>query len=285
MNRSEILLSGLSKADKIIEIGPSHAPLAPKAEGWNSYVVDHDTKENLVTKYRAMGVNPDKVEQVDFVWTGGPLIDAIPEGHHGTFKGFIASHVIEHSTDLVHFLLSAQNLISPDGIIVLAIPDKRKTFDFFRPLSTSSQAITAFHERRDRHTAETLFDNAAFSVNKGGDAGWLASDTRTPVFATDLAGAVEHGRMAEQEGYVDAHAWIFTPASFELSVLELTALGYLNLRLERREENPTTEFYAWLKVGGTDGSHVQTRRLQLMNEIVSELAAQAHQLTERPAVI
>jgi len=285
MNRSETLLFGLTKADKIIEIGPSHAPLAPKAEGWNSYVVDHDTKDKLVTKYRAMGVNPDKIEEVDFVWTGGALIDAIPEMHQGTFKGFIASHVIEHSTDLVRFLLSAQNLISPDGVVVLAVPDKRKTFDFFRPVSTTSQAITAFKEQRDRHNAETHFDNAAFSVNKGGDAGWLATDTRTPTFATNLAGAVEHWRMAEQEAYLDAHAWVFTPASFELTVLELAELGYVNLRLERREENPTTEFYAWLKLGRTESSQVQSRRLELMNEIVRELAEQAHQLSGPPAVL
>jgi len=278
MNRSEILLSGLSKPDRIIEIGPSHAPLASKAEGWNSFVVDHDTRNNLITKYQAMGVDPNRIEDVDFVWRSGAIIDAVPESHHGSFKAFIASHVIEHSTDVVRFLLSAQDLILPDGMIVLAIPDKRKTFDFFRPVSTTSQAITAFEERRDRHTAETHFDNAAFSVNKGGDAGWLETDTREPCFASNLAGAVAHWRMAEKEEYVDAHAWVFTPASFELLVLELSELGYLNLRLERREENPTTEFYAWLRRGRIESNQVQTRRLELMHEIVSQLAEQSRQI-------
>lgn len=278
MNRPETLLSGLSKPDRIIEIGPSHAPLAPKAEGWNSFVVDHDTRENLVTKYQAMGVDPNKIEEVDFVWKSGALTDAVPENYHGTFKAFIASHVIEHSTDVIRFLLSAQNLIDPGGLIVLAVPDKRKTFDFFRPLSTTSQAITAFEERRDRHTAETHFDNAAFSVNKGGDAGWLETDTRVATFATDLAGAVAHWKMAQRDSYVDAHAWVFTPASFELLVLELSELGYLNLRLDRREENPTTEFYAWLKHGRIESNKVQTRRLELMQEIVGELAEQSRQI-------
>jgi len=257
--------------------------LAPKAEAWNSFVVDHDTRDNLVMKYQAMGVDPSKIEDVDFVWKSGALIDAVPEGRHGTFRAFIASHVIEHSTDVIRFLFSAQNLISPDGIIVLAIPDKRKTFDFFRPISTTSQAITAFEERRDRHTAGTHFDNAAFSVNKGGDAGWLETDTREPTFASDLAGAVAHWKMAEDDRYVDAHAWVFTPASFELLVLELSELSYLNLRLERREENPTTEFYAWLKLGRIDSNHVQARRMELMQEIVGELVEQSRQIKYTPA--
>ena len=280
MNRTEMLLSGLSKLDKIIEIGPSHAPLAPKADGWNSFVVDHDTRANLSVKYKAMGVDPRKIENVDFVWNCGSIIDAVPVSHHGTFRAFIASHVIEHSTDIVRFLLSAQQLISSDGTIILAVPDKRKTFDFFRPVCTTSQAITAFQECRDRHTAETHFDNAAFAVNKGGDAGWLETDTREPCFASDLAGAVTHWRMAEKEEYVDAHAWVFTPATFELIVLELSELGYLNLRLDQRRENPTTEFYARLKRGRIESEQVQTRRLELMHEIVGELAGQSRQIKD-----
>jgi hypothetical protein len=278
MNRAEVLLSGLSKRDKIIEIGPSHAPLAPKIEGWNSLVLDHETRENLVVKYEAMGVSAKSIEDVDFVWKSGTIIDAIPLEHHGTFKGFIASHVIEHSTDVVRFLLSAQKLISSDGIIILALPDKRKSFDFFRPLSTTSQALAAFYECRDRHTAQTHFDNAAFVVNRDTDAGWLETDTRSSRFASNLAGAAEHWTWAEKDEYIDAHAWIFTPASFELIVVELSELGYLDLRVDRRDENPTTEFYAWLKCGRIASDHVQTRRLELMNEIVLELAQQAQQI-------
>jgi|tagenome__1003787_1003787.scaffolds.fasta_scaffold20909110_1 hypothetical protein len=278
MSRADILLSGLTKRDKIIEVGPSHSPLAPKSEGWHSLVVDHDTRDNLMAKYGAMGVDPQKIEEVDFVWKSGAILDALPENHHGSFKAFVASHVIEHSTDVVRFLLSAQRLIEADGTIVLAIPDKRKTFDFFRPISTTSQAITAFKERRTKHTAGTHFDNAAFSVNRGSDAGWLDTDSRESRFASDLAGAVAHWEKASSNEYVDAHAWVFTPASFELLVIELSELGYLDLRLDRRQENPTTEFYAWLKRGRIDSDQVQTRRLELMNEIVVELAEQSRQI-------
>jgi hypothetical protein len=278
MNRTELLLNDLEKHDKIVEIGPSHAPLAPKSRGWNSFSVDHATRDELIAKYNGMGVDTSLVEVVDFVWRGGSITEAIPQQHHATFKAFIASHVIEHSPDIIRFLLSAQHLLTEDGKIVLALPDKRKSFDFYRPLSTTSDALVAFYEQRSKHTAKTHFDNAAFACNRNGDAGWLETDTRPLAAASDLAGARQHWNMADKPDYVDAHAWIFTPASFELMVIEISELGHLDLRLERREENPTTEFYAWLRRGRLPSEQVQARRIELLNEIIVELAEQARQI-------
>lgn len=282
MTRSELLLHGLSRRDKIVEIGASHAPLAPRAEGWNSFVVDHDTREGLITKYQGMGVDTSHIGYVDFVWREGAISEAIPEEHRGTFKAFIASHVIEHAPDIVSFLLSAQDLVAADGAIILALPDKRKTFDFYRPLSTTSEALVAFFEGRSRHTAQTHFDNAAFACNKGGDAGWFETDFRPLDPASDLAGAEQHWKLADKAEYIDAHAWIFTPASFELMVIEISELGHLDLRLDRRQENPTTEFYAWLKRGRIPSDRVQRRRMELLNEMVIELAEQSRQIQDSP---
>ena len=47
---------------------------------------------------------------------------------------------------------------------------------------------------------------------------------------------------AELPDYVDAHAWTFTPSSFELLILELRALGLLDLAVERIVEAPLTGF-------------------------------------------
>jgi hypothetical protein len=40
-SRDDILRAGVTKTDKIIEVGPSYNPLAPKGNGWHSCVVDH----------------------------------------------------------------------------------------------------------------------------------------------------------------------------------------------------------------------------------------------------
>ncbi len=285
MNRSEILLRDLSKSSKLIEIGPSYGPLAAKRDGWNVFTVDHDDRDGLVAKYADNPtVDTSRIEDVDYVWRGGSVLDVVPTAMHGTFDAFIASHVIEHTTDVVTFLKAAESLLRPDGVIILAVPDKRKCFDLFRPPSTTSSALVAYHERRSRHTAATHFDHAAFIANKDSDTGWTIDDTRQPRFASTLSGAAEHWNLGAGPDYVDAHHWIFVPASLQLMVLELSGLGYLDLRVEACVENPSTEFYAWLRRGKEQLSpdQMQARRLDLLSRQIIELAEQTRQMPDSP---
>ena len=53
-----------------LEIGPSHAPLAPKKAGFNVQIIDHMTKKQLIEAYKAHKGNIDNIEEVDFVWSG-----------------------------------------------------------------------------------------------------------------------------------------------------------------------------------------------------------------------
>ncbi len=102
VSRTEALLAPISRSARIIEIGPSYNPIAPKAGGWNTITVDHATRAELVAKYTgAQDVDVDRIEEVDCIWTNGPLAEAVPHRLHGTFDALIASHVIEHATDLL----------------------------------------------------------------------------------------------------------------------------------------------------------------------------------------
>jgi hypothetical protein len=72
MDRRECLLGGLSKTDRLVEIGPSYNPLASKAEGWSVFTIDHDDRRGLVEKYASdPSVVTSRIEEVDFVWRGG----------------------------------------------------------------------------------------------------------------------------------------------------------------------------------------------------------------------
>lgn len=111
-DRARLLMAGVPKTAKVIEIGPSLNPLAPKRDGWNVTVVDHETREGLIHKYRHdLSVDPKVIEEVDFVWQGGSLGDLVGSPSWGTYDAFIASHVIEHTTDLVTFLGAARVLL------------------------------------------------------------------------------------------------------------------------------------------------------------------------------
>lgn len=283
MERAPQLLRSLSKNARIIEIGPSFNPLAPKRDGWNTIVVDHASREDLLKKYHDQTI--DRIEEVDIVWTGGSLADAVPGDRHGTFDAFIASHVIEHTTDIVTFLKAAETLLKPDGVVILAVPDKRKCFDFYRPLSGTADAITAFLERRDRHTLRTHIDYALNMALKPGGAGaWAAGDFQLAEPVCPLTDAPQWHAAAQRPDYTDAHAWVFVPSSFSLMILELSLLGYLDLAVEDIQERHATEFFVWLRKGASRPSDDEARRQRttLMQRVILELADQARQLPDGP---
>ena len=177
--------------------------------------------EALIEHYRGEpGVDVNRIEEVDFVWNGGPLTDTVPATLHGTFDAFIASHVIEHTTDLIAFLDSAVVLLKPDGIVVLAVPDKRYCFDYFQPLTTTGQLLAAHSDRRSRHTQRVAFDHVAYAVQNGGAGAWGQHSAREFQFSHSSRRRKSFSTPSEtREDYVDLHAWHFTPASFELLLL------------------------------------------------------------------
>ena len=142
----------------------------------------------------------------------------------------------------------------------------------------------AFAEKRVRHDARTHFEYAMRMSNKGGAAGWRFDDMREPVVACGFDQAPGQLELATRASYVDAHAWVFVPASFELMITELVGLGYLDLRVEDVAEAPETEFYARLRKGkeNLDPAHMQMRRKGLMDRIIIELAEQSRQISVSP---
>lgn len=278
MDRARCLLRTLTKEARLIEVGPSFRPLAPKREGWNTFVIDHASREDLIVKYADQ--DTASIEELDFVWRGGSLADAVPQDRHGTFDAVIASHVIEHTTDVVTFLKAAGTLIRPDGVVVLAVPDKRKCFDFYRSLSTVADAIVAYQERRERHDTRTHIEYGVRAVLKGGGPGWTGSDTRPPAFVSPLDQFPRWLQVADLPYCVDAHNWVFVPSSFSLMIAELAGLGYLDLRVEEVAEADASEFHAWLRKGRDPLSpdELQRRRRALMDRVVIELADQSRQV-------
>lgn len=274
-DRASRLVGDIPRQARVIEIGPSFNPLAPKADGWNTTVIDHETREGLVEKYRVhAAVDTSRIEEVDFVWHGGSLADLLGEEGRGAYDAFVASHVIEHVPDIVSFLQSARALLKADGLVVLAVPDKRTCFDLFRSLSSTADAIVAFREKRARHSARTHFDYAAYVAHRAGAPAWAAGTPAPALLGMPLEDAYRYMDASLIEAYVDAHAWTFVPASFELMMLELAAIGLIDLRVESCEATHAGEFLVRLRCGWPDlgADEVHARRHALLNRILVEQA-------------
>jgi hypothetical protein len=280
MPRTAILLADLDSSSKIIEIGASYSPIAAKAGGWNSRTLDHAPRATLVEKYRGQpDVDVERIEEVDFVWNSGPMLSAVPQQYHGTFDALIASHVIEHTTDLIGFLDAAASLLAPTGVVVLAVPDKRYCFDYFRPFTTTGAVLAAHQVRRSRHPSQVVFDQRAYAVFNDGACAW----GQTPVgditfFNTLEQAAAECAKASDSEDseYMDMHAWQFCPASFELILLEVARLGETDWRIDRISPTSGCEFYVWLRRGGLAAAaalspaQLAAKRIALFKRVLEE---------------
>jgi SAM-dependent methyltransferase len=285
MDRLEKLLFGIERSARILEVGPSHNPVAPKAAGWHSFVLDHATQDGLKEKYRDHYVRNERIEPVDFVWTGGPIHDVVPAGQHGTFDVCIASHVLEHLPDPIGFFRSLRRLLTTDGVVSLAIPDKRFCFDYFRPLTLSPAWIDAFERKSTRHSPRTVFESAAYQMNNGDHYAWGQFDKLQIHLRGELEPAkkgADSAGQSDSEPYVDCHAWCFTPSSFELLILELGALGLIGFRIAKLFPTDGCEFIVSLCKGHPeDEVAIQPRRLELLKAMVDELGDQDRRMKRR----
>jgi SAM-dependent methyltransferase len=253
MDRNGILLAGLQPATaRIIEIGPSFSPVAPKRHGWRTTVVDHTDRAGLVAKYGVHhGLDIGAIEDVDHVWAGGLLHGVIPTADHRTYHALIASHVIEHLVDPISFLDSADRLLAPGGRVLLAVPDLRLCFDCLRPVSTTGQIIAAWREKRQRHSWAAVFDAHAYDARPDGQRpSWPRGFAFEPKLVGELheIGRTLEGYRDSGEGaYLDVHGWTFTPASFALLMLETRALGLSRWRVTELVECESVEFLVVLE--------------------------------------
>lgn len=274
--RNARLLEGLGPHDRLLEIGPSFNPVAAKRDGWRVTIVDHGSRQAIIEKYAGTAsVDPELIEEVDVIWQGGPLADQLPAEARGGYAAVIACHVIEHLPDLIGFLQSCAELVAPDrGALLLAVPDKRFCFDFFRSASTTGQLLEAHRTGRRLHAPRALFDYVAYSAKDAGRTGWARQPLTDLQLAHSLEQAMEQMVLAETaEHYTDCHGWQFTPASFELLVLELGALDLIDWRVEWLEPQPAVEFLARLVRGRDRFASVaarEARRLELLKRMVLE---------------
>ena len=265
----------VERNSRILEIGPSYAPIAPKSGGWNSFALDHAPQDELRRKYAgAPGVDIDDIETVDFLWDVGNPSTAVPKEMHGTFDACVASHVLEHVPNPIGFLGDISQLLRPGGVLSMILPDKRYVLDCMRPVSTAGAWLDAADRMASRHSRGTLYDCHAYAVTNDGATFWgagQASNLRPHSNLLDVLAVIDR---AKGSGYVDAHAWVFTPTSFKLIMYDMYILKMLPFGLAK--EFPTTgcEFYMSFRKEAPpspDAATITGARLSMMSTIQTEL--------------
>jgi len=230
-----------SREGTILEIGAAHNGTFPKREGYRTSIVDHLDRDGLVEKYSGFAqYSADDIEVVDYVLSDGvSLTEAIPD----RFDLVYASHVVEHSTSLIHFLEECTELLAPGGVLSLVVPDKRYTFDRFRERVALGRVIDTYVSRPAVHTLGTLTEFAVSAVKHRGTTSWVAGHRGEYTFLNDLERAKEIGASAHSGHYVDVHNWVFSPHHMRLLLHDLADLGYLSVREAYFHETVGHEFF------------------------------------------
>jgi SAM-dependent methyltransferase len=231
MTRREKFLSGIDlKQMRGIEIGPLMSPMVTKADS-DVFYVDHADRETLQAKYAAdPNVDTEKIVSVDAIWGDRTLRECFPDGSR--FDYVIASHVIEHVPDMLGWMREIADVLGPSGRLILAIPDRRYTFDYLRQPTRLNEVVDAYLRRNRRPMPAQIFDYNANAVELDMIAAWENRiDIASLKHFVNRRFALDRSIESVRDGkYIDGHCWVFTARSLAVLLLDLFDLDLLPYR-------------------------------------------------------
>ena len=236
---------GLSSSGRILEIGAFDNPTYRRELGDNVEYLDFFSREELTKMHKN---NPRRhlpgAVEVDHVVKTRAFAGSITPG----FDLIVAHHVIEHVPDLIFWFGQIEGLLGASGLLFLSIPDRRYTFDFFRPVSLATQMIRAHAERLERPDVWQLTEAFYYHMKVDMAAIWRGCIPQKFVPRFSLAKARQMA-AAKSATYTDAHCWVFTSQSFAQCLDDLRSAGLVFFSLAHLEEpqSGTNEFRVLLK--------------------------------------
>lgn len=272
--RQQIILKNCDICGEGLEIGPSFNPVAPKKKGFNVKIIDHLDRKGLIEKYTDDPNVPSDIEEiiedVDYVWSGQSYVELIGKEHK--FDYIISSHLIEHVPNLILHLKDCSELLKPNGIYSLAVPDKRYTFDLFRQPTTAKDCVNIYFNDSDAHSRGSLVDDRLNVVSADGRITWAKQEAPNNF---SIVHSIEEAAAFVQTGdegkYCDIHESVFTPSSFVLLISDLNCLGFIDFTVVSLDEAQTNgEFYVTLKKSSESSRISNEDRLILLKRVMLE---------------
>jgi SAM-dependent methyltransferase len=233
-----------------LEIGPLHDPVVRRAQGDVRYVDVRD-RAGLCAEYASHeGFPLDRIVEQDYVLLDAhgrvrPLREAVSS--ELPVDWVVASHVMEHVPDVVSWLSEVADVLVDGGPLVLAIPDRRFTFDIDRPCTTVGEMLLAHRSRDVRPSVRAVYDHFSRCMHIDAQRVWAGGHAGPRMYGVDVG--LQQAARAQAGEYVDCHAWVWTAASFVEQVTELGDLDLCDFTVERIIDTARgeIEFYARLR--------------------------------------
>lgn len=211
-----------------IEIGALHNPLQTSAR---VRYVDRLSRADLRRHYPELAafpvVDPDVVDD-------GELLTKID---NGSLDFIIANHFIEHCEDPIGTLKTFARKLQPGGVIYMAVPDKRFTFDKRRPSTTIDHLE---HDHFDRGVSARWGHYFEFAQLACSNA--VAADDKTRELATKQL----------SEGY-SIHFHVWTQPEFQTFLEHVRATHLLQLTIVESIANGDEGIFILRQEGAQSG--------------------------------
>ena len=242
-----------------LEIGALFKPIvSPMTNG--IHYADHLSTDELCQKYSSdPAVDPTALVPVTYVCKNQSLLQAVGSKK---FDYIIASHVIEHIPDPIGWMLDIAEMLNDGGKLVVAIPDKRYTFDCKRELTSLADLVEVYIEGRVRPSFRQVLDylNCVADVPASVSPSDLwsgesnASDVplRHPEIIKDFSETWfrNHYDAIKNGAYIDVYCSVFTPESFKRIFFEdLSRVGLFPYKVVsfHETEDRDMEFFLTLE--------------------------------------
>jgi hypothetical protein len=227
-----------------LELGPLDAPVISTTEASIKYA-DFVTYEELLRRHSARR-DASRIVRPDYLITPGSLAVQIAD----RFDYVIACHVIEHVPNMIAWLNDLHGLLTANGRLFLAVPDKRYTFDILRPETSLAHIMNDFYRAVTAPDLEHIFEHFFLKREVSAAAAWkgdmqlLLEQQR---YTLEQAYTIAQ-RKFETEGYVDVHCHVFTGAAFLAAIRQLIAAKFIHYKIIDfvEVEKPYNEFLCTL---------------------------------------
>ncbi len=224
----------------VLEIGPFANPCL---QGSHVRYFDVLNQQDLITRAKENNYPTNKIPDIDFVSSTGDLAVV-----NKPFENVFSSHCIEHQPDLVKHLQAVSKILKPHGKYYLIIPNKQYCFDALLPESTIADVFQAFYEKKTKHNLKSVVEHRALTTHNNSYRHWMGNHGVLKNVTNKIIAAQKEFEAAN-DGYVDVHAWQFTPDSFVSIIQLLNELHLIDLKVDELFHSPifSLEFYVVLK--------------------------------------
>ena len=195
---------------KVLEVGALDNPTFLRSEN-NVFFADYFSQEESQRRHQKGKLRSvDRIVPVDFVLRDSTLRDAVTIRADLT----IANHVIEHVADVIRWLQDVHVITATGGWLFLSVPDRRFTFDYFKPHTDAVDLIRAYDDRLVKPSKYQILRHLYYHADVDRIEAWEGRYPADHLHRIPFPEAITRA-TALSENYADVHCSIFTAESFK----------------------------------------------------------------------